>query len=179
MLKIGDTVSVHYTGKHLDGKIFDSTAAREPIIFTIGDDQMIPGFEKAVMSMHVNEKRTVTIPAKDAYGEYDEDLLIEVNRKDVFGDKEIKIGDTVQAPTDEGVMVFKVHKIDGDKVIMDGNFELAGKDLIFEIELLDVREGDGMNTPGAFDLGDELGDFDDEFGEEGIDFDDSIDINTL
>lgn len=177
MLKIGDTVKVHYTGKYEDGKIFDSTAAREAIMFTLGDDMMIPGFEKAVFEMEVNDKVTVTIPAAEAYGEYDEELLIKVSRKETFGDKEVKKGDTIQAPTDEGVIVLKVHEIKDDDVILDGNSELAGKDLVFEIELLEVREGMGSEPMDDFD---EMGGFDDEYKEEGgFDYDDSIDINTL
>ncbi|RUA32692.1 MAG: peptidylprolyl isomerase [Bacteroidetes bacterium] len=179
MLNIGDTVKVHYTGKFLNGKVFDSTVSTgEPIMFTLGDDMMIPGFEKAVMEMSENDIVTVTIPAKDAYGEYDEELLMEVNRQEVFGDKEIKKGDTIQAPTDEGVMVLKVHKIKGDTVILDANSDLAGKDLIFEIELLEVRKGAGIEeAKDEFDLDA----FNDEFGggDDGFNIDDSVDINSL
>jgi len=179
MLNIGDTVTVHYTGKFLNGKVFDSTVSTgEPIMFTIGDDMMIPGFEKAVLKMNVNDIISITIPAHEAYGEYDENLLFEVDRAEVFGDKEIKKGDTIQAPTDEGVMVLKVHKIKGDKVILDGNSDLAGKDLVFEIELLDVKKGAGIEeAKDEFNMDD----FDDEFGdaEGGFDIDDSVDINSL
>ena len=174
-LRIGDTVKVHYTGKFMDGKIFDSTATREPIMFTIGDDMMIPGFEKAVMEMEVDEKITVEIPAKDAYGEYDEEQLIEVNRKDVFGDKDIKVGDMVHIPTDEGVVELKIHSINDEIVILDGNSELAGKDLIFEIHLLEVMKGD------EFGPGSDLSEFemDDDDFDEGLDIDDTFDVNTL
>ena len=179
MLNIGDTVTVHYTGKFLNGKVFDSTVSTgEPIMFTLGDDMMIPGFEKAVLEMSENEIKTITIPAEEAYGAYDKELLMEVNRQEVFGDKEIKKGDTIQAPTDEGVVVLKVHKIKEDIVILDGNSELAGKDLIFEIELLEVRKGVGMEeAKDEFDMDE----FNDEFadGEGGFDIDDSIDINSL
>ena len=147
MLNIGDTVKVHYTGKYTDGKVFDSTAAKEPIVFTIGDEMMIPGFEKAVMSMDEGDKLTIKLKAEEAYGEIDDDLFIEVNRKDVFGDKEIKIGDSIQAPTDDGVMMFKVHEVKEEIVILDGNSELAGKDLVFDIELISVaRISDNLNS---------------------------------
>ena len=176
MLNIGDTVKVHYTGKFLNGKVFDSTVSTgEPIMFTLGDDMMIPGFEKAVLEMAENDIVTVTIPAADAYGDYDEELLMEVNRQEVFGDKDIKKGDTIQAPTDDGVVVLKVNKIKGDVVILDGNSDLAGKDLIFEIELLEVRKGAGMESEDSY--GDE---FDDDFGsDDEFDIDDSVDINSL
>ena len=179
MLNIGDTVKVHYTGKFLNGKVFDSTVSSgEPIMFTLGDDMMIPGFEKAVLEMSENDIVAVTIPAIEAYGEYDEELLMEVNRKEVFGDKDIKKGDTIQAPTDEGVMVLKVHKIKGEIVILDANSDLAGKDLIFEIELLEVRKGDGIEEAKE---GFDMDEFNDEFGDGEGDFniDDSVDINSL
>jgi len=158
MLNIGDKVKVHYTGKYTDGKVFDSTAAKEPIVFTIGDEMMIPGFEKAVISMNEGEKTSVTIKARDAYGKIDDDLFVEVNRMDVFGDKNIKKGDTIQAPTDDGVMMFRIHKVEDTTVILDGNSELAGKDLVFDIELISL-----IKTEDSFDsFEDELKD-DSEF----------------
>lgn len=163
MLSIGDTVKVHYTGKYANGNVFDSTAASEPILFTIGDDLMIPAFEEAVMSMKEGDIKIIDLKAADAYGDYDEDLLMDVNRAEVFGDKEIKKGDTIQAPTDEGVMVFKVHKVGEEKVILDGNSEMAGKDVVFEIELLNVMKGDG-----------ELADFEDSDDE--FDVDEDFDV---
>ena len=164
MLTIGDKVKVHYTGKYLDGKVFDSTAAKEPIVFTIGDEMMIPGFERAILGMEENDKTSVTIKAKDAYGEIDADLFVEVNRADVFGDKKIKKGDTIQAPTDDGVMMFRIHKVMDKAVILDGNSELAGKDLIFDIELISVTKGesefdsfeDEFNKDSEFEIDEDL-----------------------
>jgi FKBP-type peptidyl-prolyl cis-trans isomerase 2 len=169
MLSIGDKVKVHYTGKYTDGKVFDSTAAKEPIEFTIGDEMMIPGFEKAVMTMNEGDKLTVRLKASEAYGEVDDDLFIEVNRADVFGDKKIKKGDSIQAPTDDGVMMFKVHKVKDDIVILDGNSELAGKNLIFDIELISVIK-ESSN----------FGSFEDEFNEGSeFDVDESFDVGKL
>jgi len=169
MLSIGDKVKVHYTGKYTDGKVFDSTAAKEPIEFTIGDEMMIPGFEKAVMTMNEGDKLTVRLKASEAYGEVDDDLFIEVNRADVFGDKKIKKGDSIQAPTDDGVMMFKVHKVKDDIVILDGNSELAGKNLIFDIELISVIK-ESSN----------FGSFEDEFNEGSeFDVDESFDVGEL
>ena len=169
MLSIGDKVKVHYTGKYTDGKVFDSTAAKEPIQFTIGDEMMIPGFEKAVISMSEGDKLSVRLKASEAYGEIDEDLFVEVNRADVFGDKEIKKGDSIQAPTDDGVMMFKVHKVKDDVVILDGNSELAGKNLIFDIELISVVKESS-----------EFGSFEDEFNEGSeFDIDEGFDVGEL
>jgi len=169
MLSIGDKVKVHYTGKYTDGKVFDSTAAKEPIQFTIGDEMMIPGFEKAVISMSEGDKLSVRLKASEAYGEIDEDLFVEVNRADVFGDKKIKKGDSIQAPTDDGVMMFKVHKVKDDVVILDGNSELAGKNLIFDIELISVIKESS-----------EFGSFEDEFNEGSeFDIDEGFDVGEL
>ena len=171
MLKIGDTVKVHYTGKYLDDKVFDSTVASEPIIFTIGDEMMIPAFEEAVMSMEVGDKKTIVLKAEDAYGEYDEELLVDVNRKDVFGEKEVKIGDIIQVPTDDGAMVFKVHEIGETTVVLDGNLDMAGKDVKFDIELISIIDGTTADLLDDEEFADMDGDFDDE-----IEFDDNINI---
>jgi len=169
MLSIGDKVKVHYTGKYSDGKVFDSTAAKEPIEFTIGDEMMISGFEKAVMTMSEGDRLTVKLKASEAYGEIDTDLFVEVNRADVFGDKKIKKGDSIQAPTDDGVMMFKVHKVNDKTVILDGNSELAGKNLIFDIELINVIKESG-----------EFGSFEDEFNEGSeFDIDEEFDVGEL
>ncbi len=164
----GVTVKVHYTGKHIDGEVFDSTVAREPIIFTIGDEMMIPGFEKAVCEMQKGEKKSVVITCEDAYGEYDPDLLVEVNKADLFDDnKEVKIGDQVQIPVESNVLVLTVKEIKDDKVVLDGNSDLVGKDLIFEIELLDILDG---SSDSYFDEEEDLGDeFNEEFGDEFLD----------
>ena len=130
---------------------------------------MIPGFEKAVISMSEGDKLTVRLKASEAYGEVDEDLFVEVNRADVFGDKKIKKGDSIQAPTDDGVMMFKVHKVKDDVVILDGNSELAGKNLIFDIELISVIKESG-----------EFKSFEDEFNESSeFDIDEEFDIGEL
>ena len=172
MLSNGDIVKVHYTGKYTDGKVFDSTAAKEPIVFTIGDEMMIPGFEKAVISMDEGDKLTVKLKANEAYGEIDTDLFVEVNRADVFGDKKIKKGDSIQAPTDDGVMMFKVHEVKDETVILDGNSELAGKELIFDIELISItKDSEDSEDYGSFE--DELNE-----GSE-FDIDEDFDVGEL
>jgi FKBP-type peptidyl-prolyl cis-trans isomerase 2 len=173
MLKTGDIVKVHYTGSYLDDTVFDTTVASEPVTFTIGDEMMIPAFEEAVKSMKVDEKKTIILKAADAYGEYDEELLIDVNRKEVFGDKEIKIGDIIQVPTDDGAMVFKVHKIDGEAVILDGNLEMAGKDVKFEIELISLIDANSVGLNEDMEAFEDI--FDDEL-DDGIEFSDDVNI---
>jgi FKBP-type peptidyl-prolyl cis-trans isomerase 2 len=176
-IKQGVTVKVHYTGKHLTGEVFDSTPAREPIIFTIGDEMMIPGFEDAVCTMKKGEKKTVTVKCEDAYGEYDPELMIQVKRQDVFDQKDPNIGDQVQIPVENNVLVLTVKEINGDMIVLDGNSDLVGKDLIFEIELLEILDGSEnsyVDDSYSDELGESFGDdFDDEFGDEfGGDFDD-------
>ncbi len=173
MLKTGDIVKVHYTGSYLDDTVFDTTVGSEPLMFTIGDEMMLPAFEEAVKSMKVDDKKTIVLKPADAYGEYDEELLIEVNRKEVFGDKEINVGDIIQVPSEEEVMVFKVHKIDGDVIVLDGNLDMAGKDVKFEIELISILDANSV-------MGDsELSEFDDSFEDElneGLEFDEDINV---
>ncbi|RLD46970.1 MAG: peptidylprolyl isomerase [Bacteroidetes bacterium] len=161
MLSIGDTVKVHYTGQLKNGKVFDTTISNDPILFTLGDEMMIPGFEEAVLGMKEGQKKTVTIKAIDAYGDYDKELLMEVDKKEFLGDKEVKEGDTVEVPTEEGVFSFKIHKIGDDKIMLDGNSELAGKDVIFDIEIIEVQKAEVISD--MFDE-DEFGSFEDEFG---------------
>lgn len=158
-LKSGDIVKVHYTGKFEDGTVFDSTIKNEPLTFMIGDEMMLPAFEKAVTNMVVGEKKTISLKAKDAYGEYDPDLIYTVKKDEIFGDREVKLAMELQIPVEDGVATFTVISVDGNEVKLDGNSELAGKDVIFDIELLDVR--------------DEFGDLDNEFG--GNEFEDDYD----
>lgn len=189
-LQKGDSVKVHYTGRHLDGTIFDTTAGSEPIQFTIGDEMMIPGFEAAVMKMHEGQKLQVIIKCKDAYGAYDKALVYDVNHKEIFGDRKFKIGDEVQLPTEDDVLVLKIVDLKDGRVYLDANPDLAGKDLMFDIELVEVFIGgaDASDDEFAsefedvysddFDDDDEFGsktkgfgDFEDEFSEDFNEFD--------
>lgn len=154
MLNTGDTVKVHYTGKYEDGDVFDSTATTEPIMFTIGDEMMLEGFEKAVLSMEVGEKKTIRLKPKDAYGEYDPNLIFTLKKDEAFKDKEVKIGDEVQIPTEDSVFSLTVISIVGNEVRLDGNSPMAGREVIFDIELLDV-------VSAGSDSIDEYGDFED------------------
>ncbi len=175
MLSIGDTVKVHYTGEFAGGRVFDTTVTSEPIMFTIGDEMMIEGFEKAVLEMSEGESKKVFLKAVEAYGEYDNELLTEVNKKDLLGDKEVKVGDSIQVPTEDGVLVFKVHEIKGETIVLDGNSDLAGKDVYFTIQVLEVRKGEMM----ADDFEDEFGSFEDEMGSSDIDGEDYLDAEEL
>ena len=135
----GDTVQVHYTGTLDDGTVFDSSEGGEPFTFVIGDGSVISGFDEAVRGMEVGEVKTVTIPAADAYGEYQEDLVIVVGR-DTLGE-DLKVGDlvTLQNVDTQEVRLFFVIDISDTEIILDGNAELAGEDLTFELEMVAIE----------------------------------------
>jgi peptidylprolyl isomerase len=137
-VKNGNTVQVNYTGKLADGTVFDSSVGRTPLEFTMGSGQLIPGFEKAVLGMKVGEKKTVTIPADQAYGPYRKEMALEIPRTDL---KDItpQIGMQLQSTQEDGsVIVATITKITETTVTIDANHPLAGKDLTFEIELLKI-----------------------------------------
>ncbi len=141
-VKEGDTVKVHYTGKLKDGSIFDSSEEREPLEFTLGQGQLIPGFEKAVEGMEVGDSTTVDIPSDDAYGERREDLELEVSKSDLPDNIEPEVGMQLQMQQQEDgrAIPVQITAVEDDFVKLDANHPLAGKDLTFDIELVE-REG--------------------------------------
>ncbi|MCD6567541.1 MAG: peptidylprolyl isomerase [Dehalococcoidia bacterium] len=139
MAQENDTVTVNYTGKLDDDTVFDSSIGKDPLQFTIGAGQMIPGFEKAVIGMKVGESKTVTIPAEEAYGSYREDLVQEVNRDELPPDMEPEVGRILQGSMMNGqVAIFTVTDVNDTTVTLDANHPLADQDLTFEIELLEI-----------------------------------------
>lgn len=137
--KQGDTVKVHYTGKLKDGSVFDSSANREPLEFTLGGGNMIPGFEQAVLGMESGQKKVADIPSDQAYGEKREDMIISVPRENVPGDISPEVGQQLAVQQQGGQQVpVTVTEVTEEKVVLDANHPLAGKDLVFEIELLEV-----------------------------------------
>ena len=138
--KNGDIVEVHYTGTLENGTVFDTSEGRDPLKFTLGAGQMIPGFEQAVLGMKIGELKNVTIPADDAYGPYDEDLLIVINREDLSPDLDPYVGQQLQGPLPGGgTGVGTVTNVTDTTIIVDFNHFLAGEDLTFEIELMSIQ----------------------------------------
>lgn len=138
--KQGDTVRVHYTGTLASGEQFDSSREREPIEFTLGEGQLIAGFETAVQGMTEGERKTVTVPSTDAYGPHDPQLLQEVPKERLPQDLDLQIGMVVQAADPTGrTMRLSVQEIGDETVLFDANHPLAGKDLIFDIELVELK----------------------------------------
>ena len=137
--KTGDIVKVNYTGKLKDGTVFDSSLERDPIQFTVGSKQLIPDFEKAPIGMEVNESKTITIPADNAYGPRMEERIISVSRTQVPPEMVLKPGDSIEVGTQDGQRIaVKVVKLDEETVTLDTNHALAGEDLIFDITLVEI-----------------------------------------
>ena len=135
----GNTVKVHYTGRLDDGSVFDSSAGGEPLEFTIGQGQMIPGFEQGVVGMELGESRTVIIAADQAYGIYRPDGVIEIARAEIPPTIQLEVGMQLQATGPDGRPVhMTVLELSEDTVKMDGNHPLAGKDLTFDLELVGI-----------------------------------------
>jgi FKBP-type peptidyl-prolyl cis-trans isomerase 2 len=138
-VKNGDTVRVHYTGSLSDGQIFDSSVDREPLEFTVGEHRVVPGFEQAVLGMSVGESKTAHLPADQAYGQRDDRLVIQVSKDQLPPNMAVKLNDRLQMQSRDGrVMNVTVAEISDDSLVLDGNHFLAGKDLIFDIELVEI-----------------------------------------
>ena len=137
--KQGDTVRVHYTGTLDDGTMFDTSADREPLEFTIGGGQVIVGFDIAVLNMAPGEKRVSVIPALEAYGEHSPELVTDVDRERFPADMELEIGQQLQVglPDNQQAIVMVVD-ISDTAVTLDANHPLAGQQLTFDIELVEI-----------------------------------------
>ena len=137
--KTNDKVKVHYTGKLKSGAIFDSSLERDPLEFIVGAGQMIPGFDAAVNGMTVKEKTKVTIPCAEAYGERRKDMLQQISRMQLPADMKPEVGQTLVASEEGGGEQHIIIKdVNEQMITLDANHPLAGEDLIFEIELLEV-----------------------------------------
>ena len=138
MITQGSTVEVHYTGRFLDGEVFDSSEGKDPLQFEIGSGQIIPGFENAIMGKNIGEKVSVTIAPDEAYGQIREDLVVEVPTDKMPGP--VEVGQLLQADGgDGGVVQVIVKEVKEDVIIIDGNHPLAGQDLVFDIEVVSIQ----------------------------------------
>ena len=137
--KQGDTVHVHYKGSLEDGQVFDTSEGRDPLSFTIGGGQVIPGFEEAVVGMSLNEKKNVMIPVDKAYGPRNEELVLTVPTEQVPPDINPEVGQKLQmqGPNNQPVIV-EVTEVVEEHIKLDANPPLAGKDLVFDIELVEI-----------------------------------------
>jgi FKBP-type peptidyl-prolyl cis-trans isomerase 2 len=138
-VKNGDTVTVHYTGRLEDGTVFDSSANRDPLQFTLGEDLLIPGFEQAVLGMSAGESKTVEVSADQAYGLHQEEMVVDIDRQEFPPHFQPKVGQQLQIPqSDSRVTRLIVTAVSEQKVTLDANHPLAGRDLTFDIQLLEI-----------------------------------------
>ena len=138
-VKANDTVKVHYTGKLEDGQVFDSSLQREPLEFTLGQGQLIPGFENGVIDMKVNEKKTISIPKEEAYGEVNKELFQKVEKTQLPEEIKPEVGMALAARNPDGTeRPLRVTEVKDNHIVVDANHPLAGKDLTFELELLEI-----------------------------------------
>jgi peptidylprolyl isomerase len=133
--QLGDTVQVHYTGRLRDGTTFDSSTQRDPLEFTLGQGELIPGFEQAVLGMQPEDSKTVSIPSEQAYGPHRVELLISVNRQEFPTELQPHVGQRLQMTQNDPVMVTAVTEVE---VTLDANHPLAGQELIFDITLVAI-----------------------------------------
>ena len=141
-VKVGDVVKVHYTGKLLDGTTFDSSEGRDPLEFTVGAGQMISGFDSGVQGMNVGDKKTIQIAPDDAYGQRDEEAVIEFPKENVPADLQVEPGMQLTLRNQHGHPIpVVVLEVKDDVIVMDANHMLAGKDLVFDVEVVEIVGG--------------------------------------
>ena len=135
----GNTVRIHYTGTLEDGSVFDSSEGRDPLEFTVGSGQIIPGLDRAVDGMAAGEQKTVTIPATEAYGDYQPEAKQDVPREQIPADIPLDLGTMLNMQTPDGKQVpVQVADVTDETVTLDANHPLAGKDLTFAVEIVSV-----------------------------------------
>jgi peptidylprolyl isomerase len=138
-VKKGDVVRVHYTGTLLDGSQFDSSVGRSPLEFTVGAGQMIAGFDAGVLGMSVGDKKTIQIDPDNGYGQKDPNAIIEFPSSNVPEGMQVEVGMKLNLQNQYGQPVpVEVIEVKEDVIIMDANHFLAGKDLVFEVELVEI-----------------------------------------
>jgi peptidylprolyl isomerase len=137
--KKGDTVQVHYTGKLEDGTVFDTSRERHPLQFTLGNGQVIAGFENAIAGMNVGESKTAVIPVEQGYGPRRDDMIVTVKRDQLPRDLPAKVGQRLElTQTDDRVMLVTVTAMTDATLTLDANHPLAGKVLTFDLELVGI-----------------------------------------
>ena len=137
--KNGDNVKVHYKGKLTTGEQFDSSEGRDPLAFTVGAGQMIKGFDEAIPGMAVGEKKTINIAPENAYGAKNQEAIVEFPKSNIPADMKLEPGMKLQLTNQDGQPIpVTVTEVKDDVVILDANHELAGKELVFDIELVEI-----------------------------------------
>lgn len=135
----GQTVAIHYTGSLEDGSVFDSSEGRDPLEFTLGAGQVIAGFESAVRTLDIGESTKTTIPPEQAYGERRDEMVISLDRSQFPAEAEPEIGLQVYLQAGEQPVPATIVEVQAENIILDANHHLAGKTLVFDIELVSVN----------------------------------------
>ncbi|WP_442845405.1 FKBP-type peptidyl-prolyl cis-trans isomerase [Leeuwenhoekiella sp. H156] len=139
-VKNNDTVKVHYTGKLTNGQIFDSSVDKQPLEFQLGQGMIIPGFEQGLIDMAEKEKKTVTIPEAEAYGEVRKELFQEVPKSDLPSEIDPQVGMGLMAKNPDGTeRQLRVAEVRSESIVIDANHPLAGQDLVFDLELVEIK----------------------------------------
>jgi FKBP-type peptidyl-prolyl cis-trans isomerase SlpA len=138
-IKIGDTVKVHYTGKLEDGTVFDSSLVegREPLETVLGNNMLIKGFENGLIGLSEGDKKTLEIEPSEGYGEYQEEMVNEIPKGNV--PENVKAGEMLQGMSQMGPINVKVIEVKDETVVIDANHPLAGKKLVFDIEVVNIK----------------------------------------
>jgi peptidylprolyl isomerase len=134
----GQTVRVHYTGTLRDGSVFDSSQNGEPLEFTLGAGEVIPGFDEAVLGMSVGDEKTVEIPVDQAYGPHRSELLLPLERNQLPDEMTPEVGQSLQMSDGRQTFPVTIREVGSDTVVLDANHPLAGKDLVFILTLLEI-----------------------------------------
>jgi peptidylprolyl isomerase len=139
--QVGDLVSVHYTGKLTNGEVFDSSKERDPLQFTLGKKEMLVGFEEGVVGMKPGETKSVTLNPEQAFGDRREDLMLELPKDKFPQHITPSIGLQLNLSNASGAnMMVVIKEVGDDSVTLDGNHPLAGQTLVFDIELIEIKE---------------------------------------
>ena len=133
-------VAIHYTLKDNSGQVIDSSDGSDPLYYLHGFGNIISGLEEALNGKTKGDKISVSVPPEKAYGVYNENDKIQAKKSQFEGIDEIKVGMDIQTRTKEGIRIYRIERIFGDTVILDGNHALAGETLNFDVEIMDVRE---------------------------------------
>ena len=140
-VKEGDTIKLQYTGRLENGQVFDTTEKDKPLEVTLGQKTLIPGLEEALIGMKVGESKTVTIPAEKAYGPHRAELVVEVPREDLPKDMNPKVGQPmiIRGEEEKGGFLVTITAVGEKAITVDANLPLAGKDLTFDIKVLEIK----------------------------------------
>lgn len=139
-IRFGDKIKLHYEGLFEEGNVFDSSLNKEPITITAGNNEVIKGLDEALIGMEVNQKKDIYITADKAYGPIQKELIVKVDRNKLPENIKLELGQELQIPIEEGNNINVTVKEISDKIILlDGNHPLAGKNLIFKIEIIEIE----------------------------------------